>query len=350
VYEGTSTTGTPLIDVRANPSPAIQPDVMPVASSVGGITIDENETAEAERAFTFVLYSASRPGNEVVLGTWTQHKYYTLTVTPSSYGSVTVSPDKPAGKPGYVYGTPLTFTAEADNKLEYFMKEWSAAGVTLDDARKTSYPLNITIQGDMTVSGRFSPIGVQIGNYVWASLNVDMPRTFTQRPEENGMLYQYYVPDSAMIAWPSTGASIGTDNPGYNARTGAAVTSWRELSDATNNADLWPADSDVNPCPEGWVVPTQAHVNDLGNASRASATVNGQSGYRYTSGANSIFVPHTARRRENGDYYNRGESSSNYGYHKSTSTADNWNVANAANVAATRGGATAVRCVREVAP
>jgi hypothetical protein len=350
VYEGTSATGTPLIDVRANPSPAIIPDVMPVVSSVEGITIPENETNLAERSFTFVLYSASNPESNVVLGTWTQHKYYTLTVTPSSYGSVAVSPSPPAGKPGYVYGTPLIFTAEATNKLEYFMKEWSAAPVALTGPEKTSYPLNIPIRGDMTVSPHFSPIGVQIGNYIWASLNVGMPHAFTERPEDNGMLYQYYVPDYDMIAWPSTSGSVDT-NPGYNYNTGAAVTSWRELTDATNNADLWPADSDVNPCPEGWVVPAQAHLNDLATAQRDPDNVNGQSGYRYTSGASSIFVPHTARRRENGDYYNRGNSSNNYGYHKSSSTANNWNISNPlSSPDATRGGATAVRCVRVAAP
>lgn len=79
--------------------------------------------------------------------------------------------------------------------------------------------------------------GVEIGNIVWATRNVDAPGEFAETPGSKGMFYKYGVP----VAYSS-------DQP-YSTIPAGQV--WHNTGETT------PWDMvNANPCPSGWHVPT----------------------------------------------------------------------------------------------
>jgi hypothetical protein len=299
VFEG-GADGLLLVDESADPDPAIAPNSIPVPSSVE-VTVPDNNTIVAERQLTFVLYSEEQPDETEEIGTWRQYKYYTITVSGPDGDKVTVSPEKPAGKPGYEYGTPITLTVDAPAVTAAstnFFDGWTVSGgIQPTEWQKTAKEFTTPIVGDATVTPllpAFTERGVRIGAYIWANYNVGLPHAFAPTHDnEDVWLYQYYR-GRPIVAWPSNGnEDIDDSNYGIDMATGAKVTVW---DNAARDDEPWSSDYDKNPCPEGWIVPTLAHWEDLkANSSwaRVPAT-DTATGYRYTSNSDtavSVYMP-----------------------------------------------------------
>jgi len=112
---------------------------------------------------------------------------------------------------------------------------------------------------------------VIINGVKWATHNVAEPGTFTDKPEDTGMFYQW----NRKIAWPATGS----------------VTDW-DSSSSTGGA--WGKAND--PSPAGYRVPTPYEMRSLTNTTHVTyewTTRNGVYGGRFTdrTNGNSIFLP-----------------------------------------------------------
>ena len=116
---------------------------------------------------------------------------------------------------------------------------------------------------------------VRIRGLRWATRNVDTPGTFTENPEDFGMLFQWnnkngrYATDEIEGSWIDR-AAIGT---------------------------AWYPEND--PCPQGWRVPTLEELRDLyGFGSRWQsewAVKNGVNGRLFGIAPNQIFLPAAGR-------------------------------------------------------
>ena len=117
--------------------------------------------------------------------------------------------------------------------------------------------------------------GVEINGIVWATRNVDAPGTFTDNPEDAGMLYQF----NRRIGWSST-------NPMTDSNGG---TTWDSSIPA---GTAWYAEND--PCPAGWRVPTQAELSNLRNQPNtwvSNWNDTGINGRLFGTAPNQIFLP-----------------------------------------------------------
>jgi len=92
---------------------------------------------------------------------------------------------------------------------------------------------------DVSSDGNTHDYGVLINGIRWATRNVDAPGTFTQNPEDPGMLFH----------WNRKRAGISMSRF-WNRRT-AVGTEWYMKND---------------PCPDGWRVPTKDELCSLNNA------------------------------------------------------------------------------------
>jgi len=92
--------------------------------------------------------------------------------------------------------------------------------------------------------GQTNEEGVLINGVRWATRNVDKPGTFTAKPEDAGMLYQW----GSKVGWSSTDSLYASDG----------ISSWRDLSEF---GEVWLREKD--PCPKGWRVPTKAEMESL---------------------------------------------------------------------------------------
>ena len=122
------------------------------------------------------------------------------------------------------------------------------------------------------------PDGVKINGVVWAKYNVDSPGFFAPNPGSPGRFYQW----NRKIGWPATGS-----------------VSW----DTTNPPAAWNSDND--PCPDGWSVPTILELERLCDGTKVLFTKQTQDGYDgmlFTDIAsnNSIFLPPAGGRNNMG--------------------------------------------------
>ena len=79
--------------------------------------------------------------------------------------------------------------------------------------------------------------GVDINGVIWATCNVNTPKTFTSSPSEYGMFYQWNRP----VGWSSS-------NPLENHDGGT------EWDNNIPSGDTWEISNNV--CPSGWRLPT----------------------------------------------------------------------------------------------
>ena len=129
-----------------------------------------------------------------------------------------------------------------------------------------------------------SDAGVVINGVKWATRNVDKPGTFTAKPEDVGMFYQW----NSKIGWSTT-------DPMKNSNGG---TTWNRL---TEDISISSWQTSNNPCPKGWRLPTREELLKLEDAG-VWTTQNGVVGCRFGSGSNTIFLPAAGER-----YFNDGD-------------------------------------------
>ena len=111
---------------------------------------------------------------------------------------------------------------------------------------------------------------VVINGVRWATRNVDMPGTFTETPEDRGMLFQ------------------------WNRKTALWSVYDERIEDRRNFfpvATEWYAEND--PCPTGWRVPTDTEFRSLMNAGGEWTTQNDVNGLLFGTAPYQIFLPAT---------------------------------------------------------
>jgi uncharacterized protein (TIGR02145 family) len=113
-----------------------------------------------------------------------------------------------------------------------------------------------------------------INGIKWATRNVDKPGTFTARPEDPGMFYQW----NSKVGWKYNEPLTSSDG------TSTWNSSWNG-----NGATTWTKAND--PCPAGWRMPSRGELNSLSASSSVWTTVNSMNGRRFGSGSNTIFLP-----------------------------------------------------------
>ena len=132
--------------------------------------------------------------------------------------------------------------------------------------------------------------GVVINGVRWATRNVDAPGTFTENPEDYGMLFQW----NRRKEWSATDEDVeGWDN-------------------STHSGTAWYAQND--PCPQGWRVPTHVELQSLNNAGSIWTRQNNVSGRFFGTAPNQIFLPAAGfRDRDSGAFYASGFSGNYWG-------------------------------------
>ena len=113
---------------------------------------------------------------------------------------------------------------------------------------------------------------VVINGVMWATHNVATPGTFTAKPKNIGMLYQW----NRKVGWSTT-------SPMLNSNGG---TTW---GNSMPTGTTWTGAN--NPCPAGWRVPTTKEQQSLLNAGGERANVNGIEGYKFGVVPNTLFLP-----------------------------------------------------------
>ncbi len=137
---------------------------------------------------------------------------------------------------------------------------------------KKAIVITIYLAGSVTLFAQ-EETGLEINGVIWATRNVGAPNTFTDNPEDYGMLYQW----NSTVGWSATGAAVSSDGSRWNSN-------WTGNGD---NGITW----DNNVCPSGWRVPTPEEFISLSEADGEWTTENKVNGYRFTDGENSIFLP-----------------------------------------------------------
>jgi len=156
---------------------------------------------------------------------------------------------------------------------------------TYYEARNTTVVVHMKLGENKTsVAVPITQAGVEIPEWVlidgikWATRNVDMPGTFTAKPEDPGMFYQW----NRKVGWSATDPMINSDGG----------TTW----DASNSEhNTWEKASD--PCPPGWRVPTNTELYRLGNVDNEWTTVNSVNGYMFGCENDALFLPAAGYRR-----------------------------------------------------
>ena len=138
-----------------------------------------------------------------------------------------------------------------------------------------------------------NPDGVLIGGVIWATRNVDMPGTFAENPEDDGMLYQW----GSNLGWSSVGKPLYSSD---------GDTVWKSTYDSGNT---WKSEKD--PCPIGWRLPTYDDFVILRETSNFWYKLNGNNGRFFGTGIDRAFLP-AAGYRNNG---NGAIGSKEYGYY-----------------------------------
>ena len=123
--------------------------------------------------------------------------------------------------------------------------------------------------------------GVVINGVKWATCNVAAPGTFTAKPEDAGMFYQW----NRKKAWSATGD----------------VTNW---DSSTPTGDAWEKPND--PSPAGWRVPTLVEIQTLFDTDKVkNKWISQKNGIEFTDiiTGNTLFLPAAGFRDDDGTLY-----------------------------------------------
>jgi uncharacterized protein (TIGR02145 family) len=213
---------------------------------------------------------------------------YTVIATALTGGTVTSSDT-------YMADTEVTVTATPES--DYAFAGWYESGEQVS----TDVSYTFTVKGDVTLEARFNSTAFEINGVKWAKFNVDAPGTFAANEYEYGMFYQW----NRRTGWPSSGTS---------------VSNW---DSSIPSGETWSSDND--PCPTGWHVPTQAHMQSLIDNASNEWTTNyngsGKDGRLFTYNSKSIFFPASGyRSTSDGSLYSQGD----YGYYWSATQSDSY--------------------------
>ena len=150
----------------------------------------------------------------------------TLTLTP------TVLPESASNKK-------VTWTSSNDAVATVANGLVTAVAAGTADITVTTQDGNKTDTCAVTVATPVPAGPTEIGGVTWAAVNVDDYQTFAARPDMYTKFYQW----NRGTAWAATGE----------------VTEWNSTAD---NSATWT----VNPCPDGWRLPTRTEIEALNNA------------------------------------------------------------------------------------
>jgi uncharacterized protein (TIGR02145 family) len=121
---------------------------------------------------------------------------------------------------------------------------------------------------------------IEIAGIKWAAANVDAPGTFAANEYAYGMLYQF---GRGGVGWSNSGAP--TSEPFGNM--------WSN-NNGPNNTNWGVIPFDIDPCPDGWSVPTKAELDKLEAKKTTWVTDylgSGISGYTFTDDPEVLFLP-----------------------------------------------------------
>ena len=147
--------------------------------------------------------------------------------------------------------------------------------------------------------------GVVIAGIRWATRNVDAPGTFAQNPQSSGMFFQW----NRNVGWSSTNPMVNSDGG-------------RSWNSSTPSGTTW--ETQNNPCPAGWRVPTETELQSLNRAGSIWVTNwnnTGVNGRLFGTAPNQIFLPAAGwRHNSNGALHGAGADAS---YRSSTPSGSN---------------------------
>jgi len=116
--------------------------------------------------------------------------------------------------------------------------------------------------------------GININGVVWATRNVNTPCTFTEKPSDYGMFYQWNRP----VGWCGGGGAHT-----YNSEGGGT---W---NNSISTGDTWEVKNNI--CPQGWRLPTRSEICSLDAADSFWSELNGVSGRFFGSDQDRLFLP-----------------------------------------------------------
>ena len=129
---------------------------------------------------------------------------------------------------------------------------------------------NAPIAGHTTVTEQ----GVLFNGVRWATHNVDAPGTFAANPEDTGMFFQW----NRRQGWAAT----------------IEIPQWER---STPTGTEWESEND--PCPPGWRVPTIDELQSLFQLRKEWVTLYGVYGTLFGMAPHQVFLPATTRRTRN---------------------------------------------------
>jgi len=141
---------------------------------------------------------------------------------------------------------------------------------------------------------------VTLNGKKWATRNVDKPGTFTAKPEDPGMFYQW----NSKTGWSYTDPATSTDG-----------SAWNPLWNGNGVTTAWESANKV--CPAGWRMPNESELSDLystgDDPENIWTSIDGMGGRRLGSSKNnSVFLPAAGfRSKVDGKYWN----ANGYGYY-----------------------------------
>ncbi|GHT77851.1 hypothetical protein FACS189464_0290 [Bacteroidia bacterium] len=167
--------------------------------------------------------------------------------------------------------TDKTIAWESSDNSKATVANGKVIAVAAGEATITATAGDKTATCKLSINDPLTDAGVTINGVKWATRNIDEPGKFAVSAESAGKFYQW----NRKKAWAATGS----------------VSNWDDTDAA---GDSWETEND--PSPEGWRVPTREELESLFDAAKVSnewTTQNGPNGRLFTDKATNatLFLP-----------------------------------------------------------